>query len=166
MVSIISFIYHWNSLTHCHFMWVNVKWCVTEFHKSKTLEVRVTPVVENRLRIYHACSRNITAFYTTSYQAASVNTDLCVFQCGAFSNLILCSLKLCVGQKPVLFSWTDRHDEPVVAFYNFANAPANQTVKWNQLLRQTMEFTKTLFISYILGKSSVTNCMNLAVRLL
>ena len=126
MVSIISFIYQWNSLAHCLFMWINAKCCVTEFHKSKTLELRATPAVENRLRNYHACSRNITAiFTTTSYQAASVNTDLCVVQCGAFSNLILWSFKLCVGQKPVFSGRQTDMMNLVFAYHNFANALEN-----------------------------------------
>jgi hypothetical protein len=70
--------------------------------------------VEDRLRYYYAFST------TSSYQAVSVNTDLHVFQCGGgFSNLILCSFKLFVGQKPVFFFLcTDRH-EPSSLFSQF-----------------------------------------------
>jgi hypothetical protein len=130
MVSIISFIDQWNSLTHSHFLWVNVKLCVTQFHKLKTLELRVTLAVEDRLRYYHAFST------TSSYQAVSVNTDLRVFQCGGgFSNLILCSFKLFVGQNPVFFRWTDRHDEPSSCFSQFCEC----TWKLNSEVKSTFE---------------------------
>jgi hypothetical protein len=145
MVSIISFIYQWNSLTHCHFMWVNVKWCVTEFHKSETLELRGMLAVENRLRYYHACSRNITtSFSTTFYQAVSVNTDVHVFQCGGFSNLILCSFK-CLWPKTSFFRQTDRHDEPSSRFSQFCEC----TWKLNNEAKSTSKADHGIYKDFV-----------------